>query len=436
MILRYWKSERGCSPPPSKLSKLGGAARTFCTLLALLIVTVSGCGGPSTAASSAVKANATAASETSAAVTVVHPARKTLTRATTEPGHVEAFELTPIYAKIEGYVLKTRTVTDKDDKPVVRELADMGDRVEEGEVLAEVAAPEMVEELKHKVAQAEQFKAAIDQAKAATTKAEGEYQRWKAEHERIAILAKGGSVSGKLVDEAEYQFRSAEAARQEAAARLSVANAQLKVAEADAARAGELLKYAKILAPFAGVITERNVDTGHFVRAPQGGTKPLFVVARTGKVRVFTNVREADAPLVNAGDPAVVRVPALDDAEITDKVRCTSWLLDPVSRTLRVEVDLDNADGRLQPGMYVNVRVNLAERKDVPTLPAASIFRDGSQSYCWCVEDGKAVRKPITPGIRVDEDVEIVSGLSEDEAVVRSSPAPLKQGQAVTVGAP
>ncbi len=401
---------------------------TLCGVLGLLAL--AGCNRSGAVASGSSKAGGEG--DGKVAVTVVHPTRKTLTRATLQPGRIEAFEQTPIQAKIEGYVRKTRTVADKAGQPVERELADMGDRVEEDEVLAEVAVPEMEEELKHKVAQAEQAKAAIDLAKAGITRAEGDYQRWKAEHERIAKLAQGGSVSGKLVDEAQNQFRSAEASRQEAAARLAVATAQLKVAEADAAHERALLKYAKIRAPFAGVITERNVDTGHFVRPPQGGTtKPLFVVARTGKVRVFADVPETDAPLVDAGDAAVVRVPALDDTEIADKVRCTSWVLDRVSRTLRTEVDLPNADGRLKPGMYVNVRITLAERKDALTLPAVSIFRDGNQSYCWCVEEGKAVRKPITPGIRVDDDVEIVSGLSETDSVVRSSATPLKSGQAV-----
>jgi RND family efflux transporter MFP subunit len=418
------------------------AAGTSCGLLGLLVLT--GCNGPgAVAASASVKANpASAAEEGSVSVTVVHPVRKTLTRTTTQPGRIEAFEQTPIFAMIEGYIRKTRTaldksgapLLDKSGKPVVRELADMGDRVEENEVLAEIDVPQREEELKQKVAQVAQAKAAIEHAKAGITRAEGEYQRWNAERERIGQLADGGSVSRKLVDETQYQFRAAEAARQEATARLATAKAQLQVAEADEGYARAMLNYSKVRAPFAGVITERNIDTGHFVRAPQGSAKPLFVVARTDKVRVFVDVPEAEAGLAEAGDAAIVRVPALENAEFSEKVRCSSWLLDRVSRTLRVEIDLP-CGGRLKPGMYVNAQITLIHRPDVLTVPAASIVREGDQSYCWCVEEGKACRKPIALGVRVDDDVEVVSGLSEEESVVRSSSTALKQGQAVAAGA-
>src|SRR5437016_6100614 len=144
----------------------------LCGVLGLL--TCAGCQGPgAVAASGSSKGQeAAGANEDRVPVTVVHPARKTLTRTTTQPGRIEAFEQTPIYAKIEGYVRKKRTVADKAGKDVVRELADMGDRVEDDEVLAEVHVPEMDEELKQKIALVGQSKAAIDQAKAAITRAE------------------------------------------------------------------------------------------------------------------------------------------------------------------------------------------------------------------------------------------------------------------------
>jgi multidrug efflux pump subunit AcrA (membrane-fusion protein) len=413
-----------------------------CGLLSLVIFT--GCNGPGVvAAATGPKAlEVTPASEGSVSVVTVRPVRKSLLRTTTQPGRIEAFEETPVYARIEGYLRKRRTVedeagkprADKAGKPLMRELADMGDRVQENELLAEIDVPDMEEQLKQKLAQVGQAEAAIEQANATIARAEADYQRAKAEHRRISELADGGSVSRKLLDEAQYQFSAAEASRREAAARLAVAKAQLKVAEADTDHLRALLKYSKVRAPFAGVITQRNVDTGHFVRPPQGGTKPLFVVARTDQVRVFTDVPPADAPLVDRDDPATVRVVDLDDAEFTDQVKCTSWVLNQVSRTLRTEIDLPN-DGRLKPGMYVDVRIVLAERKGVLTLPAASIFRDGDQTYCWCAEDGKACRKSIQLGLRVDNDVEIISGLSEDELVIRSSAAPLAQGQAVIAGA-
>jgi RND family efflux transporter MFP subunit len=412
-----------------------------CGLLGLLLL--AGCTGRGAAAASSAKANTVGTAAEQYVVAVVHPVRKTLRRTTTQPGEIEAFEQTPIFAKIEGYVRKTRAiedesgqvVLDKAGKPTVRELADMGDRVEENELLAEIDVPDMEQQLQQKLAQMEHAKAAIGQAQAAITKAEGEYQRWKAERERISQLAEGGSVSRKLVDETQYQFTAAEASREEATARLAVAKAQLQVAQADVGHMRALLGYSRVRAPFAGVNTERNIDTGHFIRPPQGTAKPLFVVARTDRVRVFVDVPEAEAGLADSDDAAVIRVPALEGAEFTDKVRCTSWLLDRVSRTLRAEIDLPSGGGRLKPGMYVNAQITLVERKDVLTVPAGSIQRDGDETYCWCIEDGKACRKPVVLGVRVDDDVEVVSGLSENEPVVRSPASGLTAGQPLTAAA-
>ncbi|HUG66316.1 MAG TPA: efflux RND transporter periplasmic adaptor subunit [Pirellulaceae bacterium] len=309
-----------------------------------------------------------------------------------------------LYAKIEGYVHKTRTLTADDGQPVQAPIADIGDRVHENDVLAEISVPEMEQELRQKQALYAQAKAEVEQAAQATivvqkaaesaaarireaeagvARADGEYQRWEAERTRIQQLAASGSVSQKLADETLNQFRAADAGRQEVAAKVESAKAALGEAEATVAKAKadeaaaaarlevaqanvdhmqSLLGYAKILAPFAGIVTERNVDTGHFVRPPQGSGSPsLFVVITADVVRIVAEIPELEAPLVNVGNRAFIRVQSLGGEEIEGQVTRTAWALDPASRTLRAEIDLPNPTGRLRPGMYATVRIMLED---------------------------------------------------------------------------
>src|SRR3954468_18844772 len=292
------------------------------------------------------EAASTAGQSTAAAidrVTAGKPVRKTLKLVTTQPGRIEAFEEAPLFPKLAGFVQKV--------------LVDIGDSVKKDQLLIKLSIPEMLDEVKQMealVAQADaegrQADAAVKAAKAMAGTAEakvaqamagigrasGEYERWKAEHARMTDLAGQGSVTQKLVDEALNQLRSADAARQEATANVKSAEAALraakanvqksqadlvaaaareKVAAANLAHTKTMLAYAEIKAPFNGVVTRRNVDIGHYVHPIMGGvTEPLLVVAQTERVRVFVDVPEMEAPLVDAGDKpdsAVVRVQSL-----------------------------------------------------------------------------------------------------------------------------
>ena len=142
-----------------------------------------------------------------------------------------------------------------------------------------------------------------------------------------------------------------------------------------------------------------------------------------------------DSPWVEAGHGGYVSVQALPDQIVEGKVARTSWVLG-ANRTLRTELDLPNPDGLLRPGMYATARIVLQERSDVCVLPVAAIVRQGKQAYCWVAQDGKAVRTPITLGLQVENDVEVVSGLKGDELVVQSQVAMLQEGRAVEVAQP
>jgi HlyD family secretion protein len=423
--------------------------------LAALLAALAGCGHKP----AAKQDGGTAALQR---VVAAKPVRKTLTLSTRQPGRIEAFEQTPLFAKIAGYVDNV--------------LVDIGDAVRKNQTLVTLAIPELVDELEQKealVAQAEaeveQSKSAVEaaiaaaetaesriaEAQAGIARTEAQHERWKSEHARIQDLAAKGSVTKKLVEETLNQLRSAEAANREAVAKAQssraahyeaqanvgkaradrgAAEARLRVAKAELARAKTMLAYTEIKAPYDGMVTRREVDTGHYVH-PAGAddTSPLLVVARTDKVRIFIEVPEMEAPYVDAGDPAQVKVQALPASQFDAAVVRTSWSLLEINRSLRAEVDVPNPHGLLRPGMYATVTIRLDERPDALTLPATAVVRDGNATYCMCIESGKIDKRPIELGLRSGSEVEVISGINEDSAVVLKEPEKLRPGQPVLV---
>lgn len=431
-----------------------------------LVLADSGCSRPTAAATSRGAQSLAAAAVDR--VTAARLERKNLLLHTSQPGRIEAFEEAPLYPKVTGYVQEVSH--------------DIGDVVERGQILVKLWIPEMQDERKQKealVAQAaaevEQAKAAIQVAQAAVGTAgarvklaeagvgrvDGEYERWKAERERIDQLAADRSVTQKLAHETLSQFRAAEAARLEAAANVEAAAAALlearanvhqtnadhmaaearhEVAKANLAHTETMLGYAEIKAPFDGVVTRRLVDTGHYVHPASGGsTKPLLVVARTDKVRVFVDVPEMEASATDGGDhgdSALVRVQALGDKQFDAKVTRTSWSLNPANRSLRAQIDLPNAEGLLRPGMYAMATILLDQRNDALAVPITAIVREGQDAYCCCVDAGKIDRRRIALGLRSGSEVEIASGLESGQMVVMAQADSLQQGQRVEVIAP
>lgn len=427
--------------------------------LSIVLVVQSGCNDASVAQQPAAPPQA--ASQV-IRVTAGKPQRKTLKRTTVQPGRIQAFEETPLHPKIAGYV---------EQVPV-----DIGDRVKKDEVLVSIWSPEMKDDLRQREAllrQAEaevrQAQAAIRAAEAATVTASAKVQeaqagidrtdadirRWKAEHARISELAGSGSVTRKLLDETLSQLQAAEAARQEALARVESAKAGLSqskanvesaeadegaaaarqgVAEANLARAKTLLAYTEIRAPYDGIITRRHVDTGHYVQpAAAGGSQPLLVVCRADVVRIFVDVPEMEAAMVDKGDTVSVGLQAIGGKDVSGTVTRTSWDLNPANRSLRTEIDLPNPDLRLRPGMFATVSILLAERADVLTLPVTAIVRDGPDNFCCQVISGRIQRTPLILGLRSGKEVEILSGLQGDETVVLVRADTLQDGQAVEV---
>lgn len=403
-------------------------------------------------------------------VATITPQRKTIVRRTRQPGQVEAFQQAPLYAKVPGYVREFHVdIGDSVHGPCYDEA---GNLVRRGDLMAELSIPELDEELAQKAAAVTQAtaeveqaaaavkvaqtqvataKARLEQAQAAVDRAKADREKWSSEYERVVKLAATRSVTERLVDETENQLKAAEAACrhaasldeeaatlvaeseakvEKAAADLDAARARLKVAEADQARTRALVDYQRIEAPFDGTVSERNVDVGHFVQPAEAvQSKPLFSLVETDVVRVFVDVPELDATLVDRGDPAVVRVQSLAGREFAGDVARSSFVLDPATRTLRTEIDVPNPQNLLRPGMYVYATIDLERREAVLTLPTSAVRRQESHSTCFCVEGGKLAEKAIETGLSDGVDVEIISGLEGNEAVVQKILGSLSAGQ-------
>jgi RND family efflux transporter MFP subunit len=425
--------------------------------LCVLAIAASGCGRKPVAEKQANEPGALVQQ-----VVASKPQRKTLTLTTTQPGRIEAFEETPLYAKTAGYVNEV--------------LVDIGDVVQKDQTLIKLSIPELLDDVEQKEALIAQAEAEVKQARSAVvaanaaaqtaqskikemeagiSRAEADHERWKSEHARIKDLAEKGSVTKKLEEETFSQLRSAEATTREVSAKAEstrtasyeaqanvgkaeadqgAAEARLRVAKADLAHAKTMLAYTQIKSPYDGTVTRRNVDTGHFVRpANTDAAEPLMVVAQTDKVRIFVNVPEMEAPYVDAGDPAKIRVQALTASEFDAAVVRSSWSLQESNRSLRAEIDVPNPQGIMRPGMYAMATIKLAERENAIVLPATAIVRDAAGTACMVVDDGKIVRCPVELGLRSGGEIEVLSGIEESQMIVLKQPEALRPGQSVGI---
>lgn len=408
-------------------------------------------------------------------VTPVKPERKTLVRRTEQPGQIEAFEQTAIYAKATGFV--TRFLVDIGDQVKGPQYDEQGKLVSEGQVMAELSIPELEAEITQKRALVSQAESEVKQAIAGIAVAEAalvsakaklvesqagierdqaQYDRWKSELSRITDLADKGAVTRKLQDETENQFRAADSSRRESAAKVRSADAvvaesaanikkvqadreatesRLEVAKADEQRLRALWSYATIRAPYDGTVSTRNISTGDLVQSGVNNTgRPIFVVVRTDVVRIFVDVPEGDSVLTQTDNEVTVRIPAIAGASFKGAVTRSAWVLDAATRTLRTEIDVLNSNGRLRPGMYAYADLKVAERPDALSLPKSAILRHESQAFCLTIDSShKVVRTPIVAGIQAGNDVEIVSGLKGDEAVIGTNVASFHEGQEVEI---
>ncbi len=406
----------------------------FCAaLLALGLLATLGCNqssAPSPGSESSAAQNS---------IAVIHPQKQSIKRVVEQPGMVQAYEESVLFARVPGYV---RLAYDKGGR-IIHDYGRVihgpkfdspGTKiVEPGEVLAELVVPELVQRAKLKQANVVQAESDLEQAQkavlaaeanvaaeeAAVTEAKAYYDRWESEAKRIAKLAEGGSVDPQTHLETQNQFKAASARVQstqaavrkakadldKAAADVKSMQAHIEVAKADAAEAEAMLEYSKIRAPYDGVITARKVYSGDFVQPTQG--EWLFKVARLDPVRVVVAVPEFDADLITDKSEAKLTIQSVAGPPITGTVARTSWALDAASRTLHTEIDLPNKDGQLRPGMYVYAQI-INQLPDRWTLPAAAVAKQDNATAIFLVEGGKAIRTLVQVGRSDGQSVQVL----------------------------
>jgi RND family efflux transporter MFP subunit len=318
------------------------------------------------------------------------------------PGNIQAVTEAPILARAEGFLKKR--------------YADIGDRVTAGQLLAEIEAPELDQQVTQARAAVEQVKADLERATAALEQGKANESLAKVTAQRWDNLVKRGVVSRQENEQyqAQYQAQSANVRALEHA--VAAAKSNIAASEANVARLSELQNYLKVRAPFAGVITLRNVDVGALVNT---GNTMLFRIARTNLLRTYVNVPQSSAADIHVGQKAFLSTSESPDTKFPGQVARTANALDPSSRTLLVEIQAENPAGKLMPGMYVQVDLNLP-RKDPPLLIPSDtlVVRSEGTLVALVGADNVVHYKRILVGRDFGDRIEVLSGMNEGERAI------------------
>lgn len=324
-------------------------------------------------------------------VSVIEPATGAGAQEIRLPANTQAYIDTPIYSRTNGYLQKW--------------FADIGAQVHKGQLLAIVQTPEVDQ-------QVEQAAAQVATAKANEQIAEVTSRRWK------ELLAKN-AVSRQEADQALSD--------------LNARTATMQAAEANLRRLQQMQGFERILAPFDGVLTARNVDIGSLIQGGDSNTphSELFHLASINRLRVFVPVPEVFVSAVHDGEQVPVTTDAFPNKRFFGVVARNSTAIDPVTRTLNVEVDLNNSDHRLLPGAYAFVHLSIPAGVSSMTLPSNTLLFRAEGLRVGLVKDGRVHLQPIQIGHDYGATVEVISGLQRTDKVILNPSDSLAEGQQV-----
>jgi len=331
------------------------------------------------------------------------------------PGNIEAVTEAPILARADGYIK--------------RRLVDIGDRVQAGQPVAEIEAPELDQQVIQAKANLQQVQASLDQALANEQQGKANLELARVTAQRWSSLVAAGVVSKQDNDQYQAQYQSQIAGVQALEKAIAVQRANIAAAEANLARLDQMQAYRVVKAPFAGVVTLRNVDVGALVNS---GSTLLYRIAQTGTLRTYVNVPQTNASNIHAGQPATLRVTNLPGRSFTGTVARTANSLDPSSRTMLVEVQVPNADGALLPGMYAQVDLS-SPRTNAPLLvpgDALMVRADGSQ-VAIVRPDSTVHLQKIQVGRDYGDRLEVLSGLQMGDRIIANPGDSAREGAKV-----
>jgi RND family efflux transporter MFP subunit len=350
--------------------------------------------------------------EALALVTVSPVKRAGATSSLVLPGNIQAVTEAPVLARASGYI-KTRS-------------ADIGDRVKEGQVLAEIEAPELDQQIRQAQAAIDQAQSTIEQSQAALQQGQSNEGLAKITAEREQKLFDRNVVSRQDNDTAQMQYAAQQSNVQALGKAVSAARNSASAFQANLARLNDLKNYLTVRAPFAGVITVRNIDVGALVNE---GSTLLYRIAQTDRLRTYLNVPQADAGNVRVGQHASLTVPDLGGRKFSGLVTRTSNALDPASRTLLAEVQVDNANGALMPGMYSEVDLAVP-RKDPPLIIPGDtlVVRSDGPQVAVVGSDGVVHFKLIHLGRDFGDRLEVLDGLEEGQMLAVNPGDTVREG--------
>ncbi len=330
-------------------------------------------------------------------VTAVHPTRQAPSEEVILPGTIQAFIDAPIYARTSGYLKKWNF--------------DIGSHVRKGQLLAEIESPEVDQQLQ--------------QAREDRDTAQANLKLAQITAARYSDLFKSDSVAKQDVDNAV----------QDAAAKASV----LKSAQANVGRVEQMVSFEKLYAPFDGVVTARNTDIGQLIQSGSsaGATRELFHVAAINKLRVFINVPQNYSHETKPGMSVDLTLPELPGRRFPGTLTRTANSFDPVTRTLLVEVDVNNKTGLLYPGAYTETHLKVSARSATFLVPpTALMFRSEGLRCATVINGNQAALIPVTLGRDFGTQVEVVSGLNENSLIIVNPPDSLVDAEQVRVVSP
>src|SRR5438309_3176416 len=328
-------------------------------------------------------------------VSVIRPKQSAPVEEVVLPANVQAFADAPIYARSNGYLK--------------RWYADIGAHVKTGRLLAEIETPEIDQQLR--------------QARADLATAEANLNLSRITAERYADLLKTDSVSKQEADNAAGDYQAKQAV--------------VHSAEANVKRLEELQSFEKIYAPFDGVITARNTDVGALIDscASAGTRSELFHIAQPDHLRVYINVPQVYSQLAKPGMNADLTLAEFPDSRFDGKLVRTASAIDPGSRTLLVEISVNNPTGQLFTGAYAEVHMKLPVGASSFTLPVNTLlFRSEGLRLAVVGQGNKVELRPIQIGHDFGSEVEIIAGLNGNESVIINPPDSIVSGEAVRVG--
>ena len=362
--------------------------------------------------------------ETGGTLPVVNVAKVTRSDVNSQlllPGNIQAVTEAPILARATGYIRKR--------------YVDIGDRVKAGQVVAEVEAPELDQQVLQARAVIDQVKSSVQQAEAAIQQGSANENLARLTAGRMSNLMNRGVVSKQDNDTAQAQYAAQQAnvqALQQAAAAM---RSSVAAAEANLARLNQMKTYQTVRAPFEGVITLRNVDSGALVNE---GSTLLFRIAQTGALRTYVNLPQSDAESVKVGQRASISIAELPGRKFAGVVTRTSNALDPATRTMLGEVQVQNADAALMPGMFAQVDLTVTRKNPLLLIPGDTlVVRSDGPQVAVVRTDGTVHFTRIQLGRDYGDRLEVLSGLEEGQRLAINPSDEVREGVKVNgVAAP